>query len=162
MALLRFKETCTLNTVSPEEAWEWSTLLLVHVPTFVSLVRVMCRVKFTEMHRARGSGTEWWKLTRGGRLLESGAVELPASIGDIRDAGSVPGLGRSPGGKHGNPLQHLCLENFMDRRAWWATVQRVSKSWPQLRQPSMVQGENIRCREQCHQGRWGLLPSQVL
>ena len=88
--------------------------------------------------------------------------ELPASIGDIRDAGSVPGLGRSPGGKHGNPLQHLCLENFMDRRAWWATVQRVSKSWPQLRQPSMVQGENIRCREQCHQGRWGLLPSQVL
>ena len=78
--------------------------------------------------------------------------ELPASTGDIRDAGSIPGSGRSPGGKHGNPLQYVCLENCMDRRAWWATVQRVSKSQTQLRQPSTVQGENIRSREQCHRG----------
>ena len=88
--------------------------------------------------------------------------EPPASTGDIRDEGSIRGSGRSPGGKHGNPLQHLCLENFMDTRAWWATVQRVSKSRIQLRQPHMEQGEKIRCREQCHQGRWGLLPRQVL
>ena len=37
---------------------------------------------------------------------------------DIKDAGSIPGLGRSPGEGHGNPLQYSCLENSMDRRAW--------------------------------------------
>ena len=42
--------------------------------------------------------------------------------GDIRDTGSVPGLGRSPGGGHGNPLQYACLKNPMDREAWWAAV----------------------------------------
>ena len=45
---------------------------------------------------------------------------------------STPGLGRSPGGGNGNPLQHSCLENPMDRGAWWATVHVVTKSWTQL------------------------------
>ena len=45
---------------------------------------------------------------------------LPAKEGDVRDAGSIPGSGRFPGGVHGNPLQYPCLENLMDRRAWWA------------------------------------------
>ena len=54
---------------------------------------------------------------------------LPASAGDIRDAGSIPGLGRSPGGGHGNPLQYSCLQNPMDRGAWRATVHGVTKSW---------------------------------
>ena len=53
---------------------------------------------------------------------------LPASVGDVRDPGSVPGSGRSPGGGHGNSLQYCCLENPMDRGAWWATVHRVTKS----------------------------------
>ena len=46
----------------------------------------------------------------------------PASAGDPRGWVSVPGPGRSPGEGHGNPLQYSCLENPMDRRAWWATV----------------------------------------
>ena len=46
-----------------------------------------------------------------------------ANAEDIRDMGSVPGLGRSPGGGYGNPLQYSCLENLMDRGVWWATVQ---------------------------------------
>ena len=50
----------------------------------------------------------------------------PASAGDVRDKGSIPGLGRSPGGGHGNPRQ--CLENPMDRGAWWATIHRVTES----------------------------------
>ena len=54
---------------------------------------------------------------------------LPANTGDIRDAGLIPGLGRSPGGGQGNPLQYSCLENPIDRRAWQATVHRVAKSW---------------------------------
>ena len=45
----------------------------------------------------------------------------PANTEDIRDPGSVPGSGRSPGGGHGNPLQYSCLENPMDRGTWWAS-----------------------------------------
>ena len=52
----------------------------------------------------------------------------PANSGDTTDMSSVPGLGRSLGGEHGNPLQDSCLENPMDRGAWWATVHRVRKS----------------------------------
>ena len=47
---------------------------------------------------------------------------LSANSGDPRDAGSTPGLGRFPGVGNGNPLQHSCLENTMDRKAWRATV----------------------------------------
>ena len=56
-----------------------------------------------------------------------------ASAGDLRTVGSIPRLGRSPGGGHGNSLQHSCLENPMDRRAWSATVHRVAKSWMRLK-----------------------------
>ena len=49
---------------------------------------------------------------------------LPANAGDARDKSLIPGLGRSPGGGHGNPLQCSCLENPMDRGAWWATVHK--------------------------------------
>ena len=58
----------------------------------------------------------------------------PANAGDGRDTDSIPGLGRSPGGEHGNPLQYSCLENPMDREAWQSTVHRVTKSWTQLKQ----------------------------
>ena len=51
----------------------------------------------------------------------------PAEARDIRDAGRIPGSGRSPGGGHGNPLQYSCLGNPMDRGAWRATVCRVTK-----------------------------------
>ena len=56
-------------------------------------------------------------------------VKNPANTGDIRDVGLIPGLGMSPGGRHGNPLQYSCLENPMDRGAWRATVYRVAQSW---------------------------------
>ena len=55
------------------------------------------------------------------------AKNLPASAGEVRDARSIPGLGRSPGGGHGNPLQYSCLENLVDRGAWRATVHRVTQ-----------------------------------
>ena len=47
---------------------------------------------------------------------------LLANTRDIRDAGSIPGLGSSPGGEHGNPLQYSCLENYMGKGAWQAMV----------------------------------------
>ena len=61
----------------------------------------------------------------------------PANAGNVRDVGSIPGLGRCPGGGHGNPLQYSCLENPMDRGAWRATVHRVTKSGTRLKRLSM-------------------------
>ena len=56
-----------------------------------------------------------------------------ANAGDTREADSIPGLGRSPGGGNGNPHQYTCLENPMDRGAWWAKVHGVTKSRTQLK-----------------------------
>ena len=64
--------------------------------------------------------------------------ESSCSAGDIGDMGLIPGLGRSPGGEHGNPLQYSCLENLMDRGAWWAMVHGVAKSWTQLKWLNML------------------------
>ena len=52
----------------------------------------------------------------------------PANAGDVRDKGLIPGSGRFPGEGNGYPLQYSCLENPMDRGAWWATVHRIAKS----------------------------------
>ena len=58
----------------------------------------------------------------------SGVKKKPhANVGDTRDVGSVRGWGTSPGGGHGNPLQCSCLKNPMNRGAWWAAVQRITK-----------------------------------
>ena len=59
--------------------------------------------------------------------------ESTCNAGDTVDMGLIPGSGTTPGGGYGNPLQYSCLENPMDRRAWWATVQRVTKSQTQLK-----------------------------
>ena len=55
----------------------------------------------------------------------------PANAGDVREAGSIPGLGRSSGEGNGNPLQYSCLGNPMDREALWAIVHGVTKSHTQ-------------------------------
>ena len=57
---------------------------------------------------------------------------VPVNARNARDMGFVPGLGRSSGVGTVNPLQYSCLENFMDRGAWWATVHGVAKSWAGL------------------------------
>ena len=59
--------------------------------------------------------------------------KLPANAGGVRDADSIPGSERSPGGGHGNPLQYSCLENPLDRGAWQAIVHRVAKSQARLK-----------------------------
>ena len=65
---------------------------------------------------------------------------LPANAGDLRDAGSIPGSGRSPG--RGNPLQYSCLENPMDRGAWRAMVHGVTESQTRLKQLSTHRRES--------------------
>ena len=70
-------------------------------------------------------------------------VENPAAnAGDIGDMGLIPGWERSLGGGHSNPLQYSCLENPTDRRAWWAIVLEVAKSWTQLKRLSMYTPSN--------------------
>ena len=69
-------------------------------------------------------GLPWWLSGK----------ESACNAGDnVRDVSMIPGSGRSPEGGHGNPLQYPCLENPMDRGAWWATVHGVAKSWTQLK-----------------------------
>ena len=68
------------------------------------------------------------------RMVVLVAKSLPVNAGDIRDAGLIPGSGRSPGGGPGNTLRYSCLENRMDRGAWRDTVPRVAKSWTWLKQ----------------------------
>ena len=83
---------------------------------------------------------------------------LPANAGDIRDLGSIPGSGRSPGGGHGNPLQHSSPENPMDRGAWWSVVHGVEQDWSDLAhmQPlhshivTALHNKEVRFRE----GKW--------
>jgi len=55
--------------------------------------------------------------------------ESPCNAGNTGDEGLIPGLGRYPGERNGNPLQYSCLENPMDKGAWQATVQKAAKSW---------------------------------
>ena len=65
-----------------------------------------------------------------GSPVGSAVKNSPANVGD---AGSIPGLGRSPGGGgYDHPLQYSCLGNPMDREAWWATIHRVTKGQAQL------------------------------
>ena len=60
---------------------------------------------------------------------DSVVKNLPTNAGDAGDMGSITGSGRHPGKGNGNPLQHSCLGNLMDRGAWQATVHEVAKSW---------------------------------
>ena len=76
----------------------------------------------------------------------------PANVGDAGDSGSMPGLGGSPGGGHGNLLQHSCLENFEGREARRATVQGIIKSQTQLSSRALMNSltqpfATIRCSQ---------------
>ena len=78
-----------------------------------------------------------------GFLVALVVKNLPANAGDMRNTGSIPESGRSPGGGHGNPLWCSCPENPRDKGAWWATVHGVVKSRTQLKQ------SNLACMHAC-------------
>ena len=89
--------------------------------------------------------------------MELAVKNLPADAGDIRDASSIPGSWRSPGRGHGNPFQYSCLENPMDRRAWWPTVHRshrVGHDWSNLAtaHKGLWKPTTDRCQAECELG----------
>ena len=88
---------------------------------------------------------------------------LPANAEDVREAGSIPGSGRSPGEGSGNPLQYPCLENHMGRGAWRAAVHRVTKSQRRFSNSATTESGQIRhCAGRCVRmvegclGHWGV------
>ena len=96
-------------------------MILLLLLSVVHTVGILCAsVSKTPMYR---SNTLAYGMTRNRASQVARVVKnLPANAGDIRHAGLIPGLGRSPGGQHGNPLQYPCLENSIDRGAWQAAV----------------------------------------
>ena len=82
---------------------------------------------------ARGAVNNLQLITCLGFPCSASGKESAFNAGDVRDSSSVPGLERSPGGGHGNPLQYSCLESPVDKGAWRATALRVAKNWAQLK-----------------------------
>ena len=78
-------------------------------------------------HLATSRAIFWWSHLKG--AVASLGIQTVESACNVGDLGLIPGLGRSPGGGHGNPLQYSCLENSMAREARQATVHGVAKSW---------------------------------
>ena len=76
----------------------------------------------------------------------------PAKAGDVRDTGSIPGSGRSPGGGHGKPRLYSCLGNSTDRGAWWDTVHRVTKSLTRLKWLTHPPGLSVTAHRSCCSG----------
>ena len=86
-----------------------------------TLIRIITRACFVSLCQRKGF-IQWLS-----------SKESTCNAGVAGDVDSIPGSGRSPGEGNGNPLQYPCLENPMDRGAWWATVHRVTKSWTRLK-----------------------------
>ena len=85
-----------------------------------------------------------YKVTKpGGSVVKN----LPANAGDTGDKGSIPGLGRSPGGGNACPLQCSCQDNPTDKGAWWATVHRVAESWTPLKDGACTCTEQQQCNK---------------
>ena len=98
-----------------------------------------CRVVIVYELYLMSATSDWAELNI--QLLVAPLVKNPpANAGDTRDAGSIPGSGRSPGAGHGRPLQCSCLEDLMVRGAWWVMVRRAAKSWARLKWLSMHTG----------------------
>ena len=98
--------------------WKQCQTLFFGAPQ--SLQMVIAAMKFKDTYSLEG------------KLGLPGGSDGKASVYNAGDQGSIPGLGRSPGEGNGNPLQAYCLENPMDRGAWYATVHGVAKSLTRL------------------------------
>ena len=115
----------------------WALALRCLVWAFLPFVRLATlpppvQLQVLLWNRSQSPYVGIWDCPGGANCKES-----PCQCRDVRVAGSIPGLGRSPGGGHGNPLQYSCLENPTDRGAWRATVHGVTQSWTRQKRLSM-------------------------
>ena len=115
---------CSLFPLCPCPLWsiEWGRSMITMACWSLRLYQ------FNMIPLAKASHVSHPTVKRGDSQVALAGKNLPVSAGDTRDVGSIPGLGRSPGVGSSNSLQYSCLENPMDRGAWWATVQRIAKS----------------------------------
>ena len=112
-------QNCATIQVPANKLWACVSLYLCHFQFF--------DIRMGEMI------TRWqFKLSPSFIMGFPGGSDGKESACSTGDHGSIPGLGRTPGEGNGNPLQYSCLEDPMDRGAWWAKVHGVSKSWTQL------------------------------
>ena len=89
---------------------------------------LISRVQVNKRHLAiRIRVPDWSPASRGSPQVALVVKNPPANAGDVRDMGLIPGSGRPPGEGNDNPLQYSCLENSMDRGAWWAAIHRIAK-----------------------------------
>ena len=110
-----------LQSMESQSRTQWSDLAHMHLHIYVYLYKLWT----------------WLQCSNGlPRWLRG--QEPTCNAGDTGDPVSIPGLGRSPRGGNGNPLQYSCLENPMDREAWRATVCEVPKSWTGLKDGARV------------------------
>ena len=96
---------------------------------------VLTLLVFAALLNSRHAGSSLKEIQRLRMASQAALVgkNPPANAGDVRDVGSIPGLGRLPGGRHDNPVQYSCLKNTMDRGAWWATFCGVRQSRTRLK-----------------------------
>ena len=126
----------------------WRNIIYLSPLTLYSLAAHLCGTLvaapnplFHTLPSGAGVGTlqthfcfsSWLRVRLSGFPGGASGKEPACQCRDVRNAGSIPGSGRSPGGGHSNPLQYSCLENPMDRGAWWTTVHRVTQSQTQLK-----------------------------
>ena len=129
----------TMKKTFPKEEMGWGDQELGMTPHTLLYIR---QITNKDLLYSTGNSTQYsvithmrkepekeWIYVHAWQGLPGGTVgnNPPARAGDSGDVGLIPESGRSPGGGNGNPLQYSCLENFMKRGAWWATVHRVEK-----------------------------------
>ena len=119
------------SAVEAEDHWTFT-----EVPRIFNLPQQRCRIQQMAWEEdcmcvfcvQKEHRKDVWPVIWRASLVALVVKNLSANAGDTRDSHSIPGLGRYPGGGHGNPLQYSCLDNPMDRRAWGPTVHGVAKS----------------------------------
>ena len=129
---------CYRPPVSPRNGDIWSQLCVVLVGLLVSTPIQRALINWLRQYGCSISSTHSRLCVCGVSQVVLMVKNPPANTGDFRDLGSIPGLGRSPREGNGNPLQYSCMENPMDRGAWWAADHRVTKSWTPLKQPQQT------------------------
>ena len=119
----------TVVKINNTKSWFFEKISKIDKPLARLIKKKREKNQINKIRKSRGYNRQCRNTKDYKRLLwTTGGSEVKASACYVGDLGSIPGSGRSPGERNGNPLQYSCLENPMDGGAWWATVHGVAKS----------------------------------